>query len=91
MQDLHSGVTVSQTHSGARSATHTTGNALEQLVWRFSVRRRPGKIKDKKSEAEREHLLALLINLRSIYDGTEPSESTRSSWRDSLAKTNDMV
>ncbi len=48
-----------------RSATHTPLRAtpVRQCVWRFSVRRRPGKIKDKERQgrAPRVHLALLLI------------------------------
>ncbi len=85
----------SQTHSGARSATvHTpAGNARKATVWRFSVRRRLSKIKDKKESgqgrAPRVHLALLLIVFdkgRGETDGTELVQRPVVKLWDSLAK-----
>ncbi len=75
-----------QTHSGAHGATHP-GQRPQGNVWRFGVRRRPGKIKTKKKarpSTARVHLALLLI----VFDkGRQTDERNRQRPAVKLART----
>ncbi len=70
-------------HSGRVARRTPTGNARRQCVWRFSVRRRPGKIKDKERRNWAEHrewlLIVLMVAKRRLGTIQRPAVKRRDS------------
>ncbi len=87
MQDLRDGPQL-WAHSGRVAHYHTASNA-RRLVWRFSVRRRPGKIQKDKEKEKAEHRNFIVLALV-IFDKVGwPGDSQRPAvnWRGQLGKT----
>ncbi len=75
MQDLHERMAAVVDSTAERMRDTPGQRPQEQCVWRFSVRRRPGKIKDNKKkeqgQAPRVHLACFLIVFDKVGKPTE--------------------